>query len=112
MTYSAFSSIFDAFWAAPGPILTKSSKLLEVGIESLLAGCVNVLFSATNAVAVYWTAMNPLDNPACDPFPTRKGGRPLLNDGSKSAATLRSEMFERVDSARPTTSMAIDTGWP
>ena len=34
-------------------MLTKSSKLLEVGIESLLAGWANILFSATKAVAVY-----------------------------------------------------------
>ena len=34
-------------------MLTKSSKLLEVGIESLLAGWASILFSATKAVAVY-----------------------------------------------------------
>src|SRR5713101_6956564 len=93
-------------------MLTKSSKLLEVGMESLLAGWVRVLFSATKAVAVYWTAMNPLDSPGCEPLPTRKEGRPLFSDGSKRAAILLSEMFERVESARLRMSIAIAMGWP
>src|SRR5712692_11236744 len=109
MTYSEFSRILEAFCSAPGPMLTKSSKLLEVGIESLLAGCVRVLFSATSAVAVYWTAMNPLDNPGCEPFPTRNAGRPLFRDGSRRAAVLLSEILDRVETARLRISMAIET---
>src|SRR6266849_10234179 len=112
MTYSEFSRILEAFCAAPGPMLTKSSKLLEVGIESLLAGSVNVLFSATSAVAVYWTAMSPLDNPGCEPFPTRKAGNPLFNEGSNNAAVLLSEILPMVETARLRISIAMETGWP
>ena len=93
-------------------MLTKSSKLLEVGIESLLAGCASVLFSATRAVAVYWTAMNPLDNPGFEPFPTRKAGSPLFRDESNNAAVLLSEILAMVEMARLRISIAIEMGWP
>src|SRR3989442_14265616 len=93
-TYWEFSRIALALWAAPGPMLTKSSKLLDVGIESLLAGCVNSLFSATSDVAVYCTAINPLESPGFDLPPTRTGGRPLLSDESTRRALLLSDMRE------------------
>src|SRR5438093_12034749 len=91
-TYWEFSRIAPALWPAPGPMLTKSSKLLDVGIESLLAGCVSSLHSATSEVAVYWTAIMPLANPGFDPRPTRKGGRSLLSDGSKRGEVLSGEL--------------------
>src|SRR5215831_11648691 len=112
ITYSAFPRILNAFCEAPGPMLTKSSKLLDVGIESLLAGCVRVLFSATRAVAVYWIAMNPLDRPGFEPLPTKNGGRPLFNEGSSSAATRLSETLDSVDRPKPRMSIAIETGCP
>src|SRR5213083_1448336 len=111
-TYWEFSRIAPALWPAPGPILTKSSKLLDVGMESLLAGCVSSLHSATSEVAVYWTAIIPLANPGFDPRTTRKGGRPLLSDGSRRAEVLRSEMLAKLDSASDMNSRAIATGWP
>src|SRR5207302_9901631 len=92
-TYCEFSSIVLVLWAAPGPMLTKSSKLLDVGIESLLAGCVSNLLSATSAVAVYWTAINPLESPGFDRPPTRNGGSPLLSDGSNRADILLSDLL-------------------
>src|SRR5437879_12432285 len=94
-TYWEFSSIVLALWAAPGPMLTKSSKLLDVGIESLLAGCVSSLLSATSDVAVYSTAINPLESPGFERPQTRKGGGPLLSDGSNRADILLSDMLAR-----------------
>src|SRR5438552_16869858 len=94
-TYWEFSSIILALCAPPGPMLTKSSKLLEVGIESLLAGRVSSLLSATSDVAVYWTAINPLESPGFDRRPTRNGGRPLLSDGRNKADILLSDMLAR-----------------
>src|SRR5579864_684964 len=94
-TYWEFSRIALALCAAPGPMLTKSSKLPDVGIESLLAGCVSNLFSATRDVAVYWTAINPLETPGFDCPPTRNGGSPLLSDVSNRADILLSEIFAK-----------------
>src|SRR5438132_2803423 len=99
-TYWEFSSIILALWAAPGPMLTKSSKLLEVGIESLLAGCVSSLLSATSDVAVYWTAINPLESPAFDRPPTSNGGSSLLSDVTNRADILLSDMLARYEIAK------------
>src|SRR5579864_9813694 len=96
-TYWEFSRIALALCAAPGPMLTKSSKLPDVGIESLLAGCVSNLFSATRDVAVYWTAISPLESPGFDRPPTRNGGSPLLSDGSSKADVLLSDMLARYE---------------
>src|SRR5947208_4206597 len=94
-TYWEFSSIVLVLWAAPGPMLTKSSTLRDVAIESLLAGCVSSLLSDTSAVAVYWTAINPLESPGLDRPPTRNGGSPLLSAGSNRADILLSDMLAR-----------------
>src|SRR5438132_12000340 len=94
-TYCEFSRLALALCVAVGPMLTKSSELLEVGIESLLAGCVSSLLSATSDVAVYWTAINPLESPGFDRPPTRNGGSPLLSDGSNRADILLSDMLAR-----------------
>jgi len=40
-------------------MLTWSSWLPEVGIESTLAGEASSLFSDTSAAAVYWRSMSP-----------------------------------------------------
>src|SRR5437667_11555453 len=111
-TYWEFSSIVLVLWAAPGPMLTKSSKLLDVGIESLLAGCVSSLLSATSAVAVYWTAINPLEGPGFDRPPTRNGGSPLLGEGSSRADSLHSDRLARQEIDKAAVSRAIATGCP
>src|SRR5207245_9801890 len=94
-TYREVSRIAQALCAAPGPMLTTYSKFVDVGIESLLAGCVSSLLSATSDVAVYWTAINPLESPGFDRPPTRNGGSPLLSDGSNRADSLLSDMLAR-----------------
>src|SRR5229473_7125372 len=111
-TYWEFSRMVLALWAAPGPMLTKSSKLFEVGIESLLAGCVSSLLSATSDVAVYCTAINPLDTPGFDPPPTKKAGSPLLSDGSSRADVLLSDMLARYEIAKAMMSSPMATGCP
>ncbi len=79
-------------------------------MESLLAGWVRTLFSATRDVAVYWAAMKPLASPGFDFLLTRNGGRPLFRDGSNKADIRLSEMLARLDMARAIRSRAIATG--
>jgi len=52
MIYCTFLGISEALPAAAGPMLTKSSKLAEVGMESTEAGCARALFSEAREAAV------------------------------------------------------------
>ena len=71
-------------------MLTWSSWLPDVGIESTLAGWASPLHSLTRAACVYWAIMNRLDSPA---FAVRNSGSPRVAPGARSHAVRRSLMF-------------------
>ena len=89
-------------------MLTWSSLLAEVGMESTLAGEARTLFSDTSDAATIWRIPYPQLTPgSC----VREGGRPL-SWGLTSRAMRRSEMLASSARAIPRKSMAKATGSP
>ena len=74
ITDSAFWMIDLHLRAEMVPMLTWSSLLAEVGMESTQAGWERTLFSETSAAAVYCAIMKPEFRPESL---TRNAGRPL-----------------------------------
>ena len=77
------ASVFDHLhhlFAEVIPMLTWSSRLAELGMESTLAGWHKTLFSLMSAAAVAWV-IRPELSPGCG----EKGGKPL-SDGLTSCS--------------------------
>ncbi len=108
-TSATLATMSAALRAAMVPMLTWSSVLAQVGIESTLAGWASTLFSETSAAAVYCGIMKPLFRPL---ERIRKGGRPREWLSSTRCATRRSEMEPTSAMAMARKSMAQATGSP
>ena len=91
-----------------GAMLTWSSWLPDVGIESTTAGEANTLFSDTSAAAVYCAIIMPELSPPCS---VRNGGSPE-SCGFTMRSVRRSEMLASSERAIPRKSMAMATGSP
>ena len=90
-------------------MLTWSSWPADEGIESTAAGWARDLLSETSEAAVYCTIMNPELSPGRS---TRNAGSPLLEFGSRSRYSRRSEIEATPTVAPARASRATATGWP
>ena len=105
-TPAAFSTMAPKRRAACVAMLTWSSWLAEVGMESTLHGEAMALFSATSAAAVTCAIMKPEFNPL---FSTKNAGKPLIF-GSTSTAVRRSDRLPISAIAMASVSAANATG--
>ena len=97
-----------SFSAAPIPMLTKSSLLPDVGIESTEAGCARILFSDASAAAVTCASMNPDSSPG---EYARNGVRSEVRGFTMRSIRL-SEMPPSCASAMAIRSSTVATGCP